>query len=486
MGRIVKQSFTNLVVTYIGFAFGALNTLLLYPRIVPDTYYGWVLFILASGTLIMPVMAFGVPQTLIRFYSRYQDTEKDRFLTLMVLLPLLGSSFVVLGVFCFQESLVALLSDVNPVLQDYLWYGVGIGLAMAYFEVFYAWCRAHLQSVFGNFMKEVFGRVGVSVLLLLLYAEVFALDVFLKALVGLYVLRTLLLKLYAYRLYRPAFTIEFPSHIRNILRYAFLILLGGSAALVLLEVDKVMLNQFTAIEHVAYYGVAVYIATVIAVPSRAMRQITYPLTAKLVHANQSSALKRLYQKTSLTLFIASGLFFLLIILNLEEVYQLLPEAYRQGGTVVFVIGLAKVCDAMLGNNNALLYNSKHYTAALIFSIGFAALTIALNALLIPRLGLEGAALASCSALVGFSLVKLYFVQATLGFFPFTKATAKVFVILIVLGLLFYGVSFPFHPLLNIALQSVLITGLYVGLLHYFTISEEVSGLLSRVLTRKNL
>jgi hypothetical protein len=29
------------------------------------------------------------------------------------------------------------------------------GLCMAYFEIFYAWARVHMHSVFGNFIKEV-------------------------------------------------------------------------------------------------------------------------------------------------------------------------------------------------------------------------------------------------------------------------------------------------------------------------------------------
>lgn len=473
------------MVTYGGFAFGAMNTLFLYPRILSDVYYGLVIFILASGAMIMPVMAVGVPQTMIRFYSHYRGAEKARFLTFMLWLPWLGSIPVLVGMFCFQKPLAALFSETNPLIQHYLWYVVWVGLAMAYFEVFYAWCRVHLQSVFGNFMKEVFGRVGVSILLLLLYAEVFSLDFFFKALTGLYVLRTLLLQLYAYRLQVPRFTFKFPANLRNVLGYSFFILLGGTAGLVLLEVDKVMLSQFTEIKNVAYYGVAVYMATVIIVPSRAMQQITYPLTATLLQAGNYGELKRLYQKTSLTLFIAAGLLFLLVILNLDDVYHLLPKAYSLGFSVVFLMGLAKVSDAVLGNNAALLYNSKYYKTILVLGMGCAVLTLGLNALLIPKLGLEGAALASCSALVSFNVIKLIFVQVKFGFLPFTAATYKVLTFLVVLGLLFYFLPFSFPPVFNIVLKSALIVGLYTGLLYFFNVSEDFSNLLSRGLRRKN-
>ena len=106
--------------------------------------------------------------------------------------------------------------------------------------------------------------------------------------------------------------------------------MGGSAAIILLEIDKVMINQFIEIENVAYYSVAGFIAMVIAVPSRSMHQITYPLTAALLNKGDITALKALYQRSSLTLYIISGLLFILILLNLDDLYKMLPDAYRNG------------------------------------------------------------------------------------------------------------------------------------------------------------
>ena len=40
---------------------------------------------------------------------------------------------------------------------------------MAYFEIAYAWMRVQLKTVFGNFLKEVFHRVGVMLLLVAIY-----------------------------------------------------------------------------------------------------------------------------------------------------------------------------------------------------------------------------------------------------------------------------------------------------------------------------
>ncbi|MEM9362555.1 MAG: oligosaccharide flippase family protein [Bacteroidota bacterium] len=484
MGIVLKQSLKNILTTYSGFLFGAVNTIFLYTKILPDEYYGLVTFILASGAILMPLMAFGVHNTMVKFHSQYRESEKDGFLTLMLLTPLLGIVPLCCLVFLFYEPLGELVSQVNPMVKDYLWYVFFVALSMAYFEVFYAWCKVHLKSVFGNFMKEVFGRVGVTILLILLYFEIFSLEMFFKLLVGLYLLRALILKIYAYRIYFPKLSFTFPQNSKEVLAYSFLIILGGSAALILLEIDKVMINQFVKIENVAYYGVAVYIATVIIVPSRAMHQITYPLTAELLNKGDSFGLETLYKKTSLTLFIASGILFLLIVLNLEDLYLLLPENYRDGFYIVFLIGMAKVFDSILGNNNSILYNSRYYKTILIFGVGLAVLTIILNLLLIPTYGIEGAALASFISIFLFNTTKLVFVKLKFGMLPFTKSTFKVFATLVLLGALFSVFNFDFHPILNILLKSSVIIVMYLGILYRFEISEDISGILSKWLQKR--
>lgn len=471
------------MVTYLGFFFGAINTLFLYTKILPDEYYGLVTFILASGAILMPLMAFGVHNTLVKFYSNHQEEEKDGFFTLMLLIPLLGILPVALVGFIWYDPIGDWVSQVNPIVKDYLWYVFFVGLAMAYFEVFYSWCRVFLKSVFGNFMKEVFARVGVSILLILFYFDVISLDVFFKCLVGLYLLRTIIIKIYAFTLRTPKLDFKFPPFTKEILSYSFLIILGGSAALILLEIDKVMLNQFISIENVAYYGVSVYIATVIIVPSRAMHQITYPLTAELMNLGNVEGLEKLYKKSSLTLFIASGILFVLIILNLNDLYLMLPENYRNGFTIVFLIGMAKVMDSILGNINSILYNSDYYKTVLVFGVCLAALTILLNYLLIPRLGLEGAALASFVSIFIFNLVKVAFVKMKFGIMPFTSATFKVFATLVLLAVLFDLLQFQFHPIVNIGLKSLLVIVMYVGILYRFNISEDVTGFLSKWLKK---
>lgn len=484
MGVVFKQSFNNTIVTYLGFGVGALNTLVLYLNFMTPKYYGLVNVVMSAAMVLMPVLAFGVPNTLVKFYSSFKnEKETDSFLTLMLFLPL-ALVIPVAGItFLTHEAIGNFLSKENPIVKNYVWPIFLIGMAMAYFEVFYAWARVRMRSVFGNFMKEVFPRVGVTLLLLFLYFDLISVDVFIPIAVGIYLLRTGVMALYAFGVRRPRLVFDLPKNTRNILVYSALIILGGSAAIVLLEIDKVMLNQFIDIENVAYYSVAGFIAMVIAVPSRSMHQITYPLTAELLNRKDKPALKELYQRSSLTLYIVSGLLFVLILLNLNDLYELLPEAYRNGFIIFVWLGLAKVYDALLGNNNSILYNSDYYRAILFMGILLAILTILLNLWLIPRFGLDGAAIASFSAFFIYNTVKLIYVNAKFGILPFTRETLKVSALLMGVFGIFYFVDFPFHPILNIALKGILVSVLYVGILYRFKISKDIYGALTKILKK---
>ncbi len=479
MGIVLKQSLSNTAVTYAGFAIGAVNTLFLYTRFLSEEYYGLVGVLLSTAAILTPVMAFGVPNSLVKFYSNFQDgRNRDGFLSLMLLLPLV--CLIPLSIFSFaaNEAIGRFLSHENAIVKDYVWYIFLIGMAMAYFEVFFAWSKVQMKSVFGNFMKEIFVRLGQTILLLLLYLGTIGVDTFLFTLVILYLLRTLIMQVYAHSLKPFTLNLHFPGNTRDIVGYSATIILGGSAAVMILEIDRFMINLYIPIANVAYYSVATYIAMVIAVPSRAMHQITYPLTAEMMNDTRHSGLEILYKRSSLTLYIISGLLFVLIILNINDLYTLLPENYRGGFAIIVLIGLTKIYDALLGNNNSILYNSDHYRDVLLMGVLLAVLTVLLNLWLIPAYGLNGAAIATFCALVIYNTIKLVYVKFKFQMIPFTIETLWTTLLLVVVGIPLYFLSFDVHPVVNMAIRSVLMCVLFVFALYRFRISEDIRGLLT--------
>ncbi|WP_420845198.1 polysaccharide biosynthesis C-terminal domain-containing protein [Maribacter litopenaei] len=138
----------------------------------------------------------------------------------------------------------------------------------------------------------------------------------------------------------------------------------------------------------------------------------------------------------------------------------------------------------MGNNNSILYNSKYYTSVLFFGVLLAILAIGFNLWLIPKYGLQGAAIASFSAFFIYNSLKLYYVKSKFGLQPFTIGTLKVFLLIVVIAIIFSIVPFSFQPIINIGVKSILITTLYFYLLYKWKISVDINAVIHKYLGRK--
>ena len=411
-------------------------------------------------------------------YAELKSAKIAKTILFFIIIPV-----GIIGVFS-SELIGELLSQKNPIIQDYVWYIFISAIVMAYFEVFFAWSKTQMLTVFGNFMKEVFHRVGVMLLLFAVYLKWIDVEQFIKGVVIVYTLRMLVMMFYAFSIRLPVFRFNRIENVSSILKYSALIIIAGSVATIILDIDSFMLGLYIPIEKVAYYGVAIYIATVIAVPSRAMQQILQPLTAKFLNEKNKVALKDLYIRSSQTLFIIGGFIFLLIVLNINELYYLIPEEFSGGLIVVFLISMAKLYDNLMGCNNVVLFNSDYYRVVLLFGVILTILTVMLNMLFIPRYGINGSAFATFLAISIYNTIKIYFVKKKFNMMPFNAATGKVFLLLIVTVAIFYFWDFPFHPIVNISLKSLLITMFYIVIILKLNVSEDISIVIKKYLRIK--
>ena len=481
MGIVLKQSFINTLIVYLAFAIGGVNVLFLYTSFLDGEYYGLVTFLLSAANLVMPITAFGVQYTIIKFYSSYETKiERDKFLNLALVLPLfIAIPFGFLGN-VFYEQISIFLSQKNAVIKDYTYIIYLVAVATAYFEVFYAWSKVQLRSVFGNFIKEMYNRLAVMFLLFSVYFQFITEVEFIYYLTGAYFLRLLIMMLYAFKLYFPKITFSLPSNYKEILRYSLYIILAGSAGAILLDIDKVMIpGKKEGMALAAYYSVAVFIGTAIEAPGRAMLQILQPLTSKAINENNFKEVNKLYKQSSINLLLVCGFLFLLVNLNVDQLFKLLPQEYSGGKWVVLIISGAKLFKMYLGINGEIIINSKYYKMLLPVGLGMAFSVAFLNDWLIDLYSTNGAAISTLIVVLFFSVIKLWYVKRKFSITPYSGETGKLLLILLLVFFSFYFWSFNFHPIINIALNTILISGIYLFIVVKLKISLDINKLLSR-------
>ncbi len=480
MGVVVRQSIQNTISTYLGFGLGAINTLVLYTRILPVSSYGLLSIQLSVATLLLPLFLFGLPNTIIKFYHKNASTEESARLNAFSLyFPLLFIFLAFVFVLSFRSGIFPFLLQKYAYVAPYSWHILGIGIGMTYFEIGYAQARMVLKTAFGNILKEIFHRFCIALGLIGLYFDWLTLEQFFVFLVGIHFLRAIVMYVYLWRNCDISFSFRRPEKLKSYLNYSLFMFLGGTAAVVILEIDKLMIYTFVNIDQVAFYTVAVFMATIVGVPARSMYQITAPITARLLHDNDFKGLQSLYKQSSLNLAMAAGGVLLLLAVNLETIYKFIPQAY--GGTTVLVllIGSSKFCDALLGNNNAILFNSPYYKSILRFGLFLAFMTVVLNYLFIPKFGIMGAAIASFLAITFYDTAKVIYVNVKYNMHPFSKGTAYLLIIITISFTLAQWIPNLENRYMSIGVNTLFTAIVYVGLLYFSNISATFNGLVNR-------
>ena len=483
MGIIAKQSFYNSVSIALAFLIGAFNTVYLYPTYMGSSLQGLVVALLALSNLVQPFISFGVQHAVIKFFSSCETKEeKDKLLSFSLLFPLIVFIILLIITFFFHHQITDFIATENEEMGKYAYLILAVAYATALFEVFYNWLRIQLYSVFGNFLKEFFPRALIFTLLLIYAFGGLDLDGFIIALILGYYLRLLLVVVYSLIKYTPKFSFALPLQFKSILRYSLLIFMSGTAASLILDIDKSMISNILTVENVAYYSVAIFIAAVIEFPGRAMFQIISPLVAKALNDEDDPTLLKLLKKSANNLLLISGLLFLLINLNLNDFYAWVNLGdYTVALEVVFIVSIGKLFTMSLGCLNNIITNSKYYAYVFWFSTTSAVLAVVLNLYLIQWYGIIGAAYATLMVIVLINFLKILLVQLRFKINPYSKKTFLTLGIILILYLTISEISFEFDPFVSLVLRSVLITAAFSLLAYLLKLTIDLQQFFSKIL-----
>ena len=479
MGIIAKQSFYNSVSIALAFLIGAFNTVYLYPTHMGSALQGLVVALLALSNLVQPFISFGVQHAVIKFYSSCETKEeKDKLLSFSLFLPLLVFTILLIITFFSHHQITDFIATENEEMGKYAYLILAVAFSTSLFEVFYNWLRIQLYSVFGNFLKEFFPRALIFTLLLIYAFGGLDLDGFIMALISGYYLRLLLVVVYSLIKYTPKFSFALPHHFKSIIRYSLLIFMSGTAASLILDIDKSMISNILTVENVAYYSVAIFIAAVIEFPGRAMFQIISPLVAKALNDGDALTLLKLLKKSANNLLLISGLLFLLINLNLNDFYAWVNLGdYSVALEVVLIVSLGKLFTMSLGCLNNIITNSKYYAYVFWFSTTSAVLAVVLNLYLIQWYGIIGAAYATLMVIVLINFLKILLVQLRFKINPYSKKTYLTLGIVLILYFTISEVSFEFDPFVSLVLRSILITAAFSTLAFILKLTVDLQQFL---------
>jgi len=480
MGIVIKQSLTNIIWTYLGFGIGAINTIILYQKFMDTEYFGLVNVLLSGAMILYPILSFGMPPSIIRFfYSTEFKNQKGELMFFTLFSPLI--IMIVSGVLLFfvLPYINNSIPKESELLRGYTHYILFFAIAVAYFEVFYSFARVQLKSVLGNFLKEIFVRIFVSVLLILLHFEYVNESQFIILLLSVYVIRAIIMGIYSLHKIYKTIIFRIPTGYKSIITYSFYIIITSSIGYLMIEIDKLMVAKYIDLSNVAYYSVATFIGIVVAVPGRAMQQILAPLMAVAVVQSKWVEVESLYKKSSINLLVISGLIFLLIVVNAHSMFSFLDEKYHGGETVVLLIAFGKLFMMLMGSNNSIISSSKYFRYDMFLGVLLIVISVILNIIFIPILGIDGAALATTLTIILYNTSRLVIVYIKFGIQPFSGKTALMLLVILALYLSFNWIPFVLNPFIQIIVVSIILSSLYLLSVWVIKPSSEIDNILKK-------
>lgn len=212
---------------------------------------------------------------------------------------------------------------------------------------------------------------------------------------------------------------------RELLLFSLPLLVLAMCVLVVQYAGTLMLGYFKDSEAVALYNVAFPLAQMILVPLTAMTFIYVPVVSQLYSKGLMDEMKRSYQVlTKWIFFLSFPIGLVLILFPTTSLNLFFGIQYTEAAWTLRMLSLGFLSVAFLGANGLTLVIIGRPGLYMRAGAAGAGLDVILNGVLVPRLGITGAALAfmiTYFVMTAFCSMKLYQLS---GIHPFTRNYVK--------------------------------------------------------------
>lgn len=443
MGIVVRQSIKASVGFYLGVVLGAINTLYFSTKFLETDQLATSRLLLENGLIYAAFTHLGATNICDRYLMKYKNKElqNNGILLFLLLIGLIGCSIFGIFFFIFRNDIINYYQQNSPSFAHQISLCVPITLSWTFFLILETYIKGHQRVAIPTFIKETLLRLINIFLVILLGLGYINFQQFLYLFVGSIVLITLILVAYCWHLGHFYFSFKHLNITKQdkieMLKYGSFLIIGGIGVNLIFFLDRNILASEVGPTAVAIFVISSYIASIIEIPSKSLKQISTPLLAQSIAQNDIAKTKELYLKVATNSMLVGGILLILIFSNLNTLLSILPKAeiYKNGFWVIVIIGTCKWVDMSLGLNAELIAFSKYFKFNTYLVVCLAIIAIFLNYLLIPYFGVMGSALATGLVTILSSVSRLAFSNNKFNIQPFSVNTFKIIGVLLLMLLL---------------------------------------------------
>lgn len=493
MGIIQRQSIKNSIVNYLGVAVGALSTLFIYPHDLG--LYGSVQIWIACAALLIPMLTLGSHSLVQKYYPYFKINGYKGFLKMIFLLT--SGIVVAMSLLLYlSKGYILNLSFVSEGKKAAFNSALGVIYPLSILLIFIAILRAQAANLKRIVVPDLIQKLGFKLFLPCVFIAVIWQYISKEELkIGIILFYFFVLVFFAFYLKKikgldingnDAIINSKPQR-KEMRSYMGFNVLNQIGHVLAYQIDKIMLGVLMTSAAAGTYAIFLFLSTIIDIPTKAIYQISGPIVAQSFEKNDLGKIESLYKKSSINLLIIGVFLFSLIWLNIENVFDIMSNGsdLRPYKMLFLFLGMAKLLDMLTSINGFIIIYSKYYKYNLIFIGVMAVSNVITNIFFIRAYGIIGVGIATAISIMVYNLIRSGFIWFKLGMHPFAK---KMLILLGILAMTFVTAPFvglDFHPLINTIIVSFIFVLLFVPIVYYSNISEDVNGLIKKGLKLLN-
>ena len=504
MGIVARQSIKGTIATYIGVAVGIVTTFFIQTKALQPEQIGLIDVLLQCSLLFSGLAQLGTSSSAMRYYPFFKD-EQNRdhgFFGWTLVVPLIGFTLFLLAFFLFKGAIVGFFTkDAGAgaeLFPRYVNFVIPLAFFMLYLSVFETNSNLLLHIVLPKFVREVGLRVGTLVIYLLYFYKAFDFDGVIVSFCVMYGLATLINIVYLLSLQRVSFKIEWhyiKSELkRDFLFYTLFMITAALAGNVIPMLSKFFVAGEAGFRLAGVFTIATNIAALVEMPYRSLGAISRPHISEAMAKQNVKLANKLCKAVALHQFIAGTFVFFLIWINIDFIFDLLPNGniYRLGKWAVLILSMSRLVYSTLGVTTTVLSYSKYYYYSLIFTILLAGMSVGLNLWLVPKWDINGGALANVMSYLVYFILLIAFINWKIGVQPMSKKLLPVAAVILALFLLNWLWTSALTPLLlkpfeksifgsvlDAVLKTVLFLSLGMTAIYKLKVSQSVNDLIDK-------
>lgn len=211
---------------------------------------------------------------------------------------------------------------------------------------------------------------------------------------------------------------------KKLVKFTLPMLTIGLMYFLLGQIDIIMLGFFLDVETVGIYSVAVRISIMIAVSLEVVTRTFEPEISRLSQMKSVETLGNLLKVLTKWIFYLSLFLTALVYIFRVEVLRLFGESFTMGSTALVILSAGQLFNALTGPTGKILVMSGKQNWEVMNSVCIILLNVVLNVILIPRFGINGAALGTAISLSTINIMKVLEVFKEFRIHPYSMSYYK--------------------------------------------------------------